>query len=288
MAAERKTSDISFRCRQILTSSRYHAARQAVLTPILTPSWIPDGVPAALRDVQHLWRRQVVRLYAQNWPYLQTDKALGYYRNCPPFGVWNDPPCRTCKRPLICPFCYARTFIIEPFKAFELALFGDLAKRKPLDPKLKLFEYTTKINFWRPGRPPVRTWHSADIKGAVRKMLMYARIDFRHEIETCRPLGGVVMQRVNPTKTQFQLVRSALLLGHELLEPATTLGDLDVRVHYPITRAALLQAFSRSCRFPAGVLRVHPSFLSYYLKQFRSTRMIERYGLLRGLAVDET
>src|SRR4051794_36890339 len=51
-------SDFDYDVQVVRKPYRYHAARGAVLTPVLGPRWVGDGVPAAMDRLRRLWGRR--------------------------------------------------------------------------------------------------------------------------------------------------------------------------------------------------------------------------------------
>ena len=91
---------------------KHRACRGAVFFPTLKKAWLGDG-GGAYGKVRAMWRARLVELRAAGWSRL---KGLKFQeaRNSPPFGVRSPGNRFTCDRPRVCPFCWARAYVLKP------------------------------------------------------------------------------------------------------------------------------------------------------------------------------
>ena len=112
----------------VWTAYRYVAARRAVLLPLVGARWCSDGPEALVRatfGVSSIHRTRVKEYGgATGLPSLRSDTGVKFAGNCPVFGLGNAPKTRTCNLFPLCPLCYARRNIIEPFMRFERLIYG--------------------------------------------------------------------------------------------------------------------------------------------------------------------
>lgn len=78
-----------------------------------------QGLITRVQYIQRQWRACAAALRNSGW-HPMTTKKFGYARNCPPVGVYCDPPQQPCLL-RVCPFCHARK-VLELFRKIRTVL----------------------------------------------------------------------------------------------------------------------------------------------------------------------
>ena len=96
----------------------YLAVQRAVLWP-LAGCTTRDGLSeeSRWRSLAWKWRRRVEALSDAEAPWLITGKRGAYAWSCPPPACFLKVKSQSCGKPLVCPFCYARRYVLEAYKA---------------------------------------------------------------------------------------------------------------------------------------------------------------------------
>jgi hypothetical protein len=282
-----KNRSAQFKLLRIRRPTRYVAARQAVLSPILG-KWGDDsrdnGIPDAMEKLRGLWYKRLVELRQAGWSRIKDNLSRLYAQNCPPFGVVTNTQSRCCNVAHICPFCYGRQVVLFPFIDFEFALYGDL---KPglvnRYQRAVLLDFTTRRSI-RTNKNTISTPAAIGVMTEAAKLLI--KRDRTREIEAFRPLGGIVLHRVFPQENAWHFVRSGVLLcdARKLKSQSytTDTGETHELHTSEITRTDLCAAFSRSFRYPASLLTSPAENTLPVLNALAGARLLSRYGLLRG------
>lgn len=200
------------------------AMRAAVFGPLFGPNW--RGWPAARPHdkLRRLWHRALLRFMEAGWTALESDGRDGnkyhqYLRNCPPFGVETRARGRVCNKALLCPFCWARAYVQEPYRHLERLLDAGV----PEDTVLVEFRLRRQIAA-RGGNPWTikdRAEGLARVRAAIQDRYSRSRESARY-----RPhLGGVLLHKVEPLEDGLRFVRAGLLLVPRAVVGAET-GDL--------------------------------------------------------------
>lgn len=268
------------------------AARWAVLTPCCGPEWRQRPFDQMMRRVRRLWWNRVSSLADVLTDKIRADTDTGrknatYWKNCPPFGATN-PTKKTvnCGKSKICPFCYARTNVIDTMETLQETLFTrtDKPPLAWLDDTV-IVDFTTSIRFVSDND---RNWQTkphrvAEAMQTVRDVFSRNRQD---EVRVISYLGGTVLQRLQFDTEGWTLLRSGVFICNEKdyrLRPVP--GDTEretrrVDVSEP-TRENLTRAVGRAFRYPDSVLVTAPEIVREYVHQMKGVRMIESYGDLR-------
>ena len=277
---------------KVYNATRYKACRGAVLTSIFGRGWMSWGVDEAMRRLRRLWHKKLVELSHEGWERLQDGAKHQYLRNCPPFGCESADSAQRCDVKLICPFCWARRFTLDPFMKVEAALFGGFhpkAKLAMAQPNLTLIEFTRTYKI----KPHKNVLWTPEIRAA---MVQHAKQiitgpDRQSEVDVFRPLGGVLLHRLDPQVRCWRLTRNGIFICD--MPPEFTLppeltklkkikrfnGNRWPRSH--ITKHRLYQAFAKRFCFPAGVMNADPQDVLLYIEGLRGVRMLSTFGICR-------
>jgi len=186
------------------------AARAAVITPALgTPAALKDPAKA-LKQLRKIWFARLLALQAAGWQRLPTWKSVTFAANCPPFSVETGKKQHRCRLSWICPFCYARENVIEPFRAAEEFLFGGRKSNVPLRPDLRIIWFETQQHTARDVRslmPAARTPDPARVgaspflaEPAPAAVLPRIKLDRKGEVRHFSAVAGVANYQLEPLK----------------------------------------------------------------------------------------
>jgi hypothetical protein len=144
-------ADIEYRVIAVRRAYRYRAMRGAVFFPLFGANWLRRTPEESLSKLRRMWYKRIRSLKKAGWARLPDELATQYMRNCPPFGVITKSSARCCNVALLCPFCYARRYVLESFLAVERVLYGGT------DPAAKPAPGWNLVEFRRPSRCRRRT-----------------------------------------------------------------------------------------------------------------------------------
>ena len=291
--------DLKFKCTQLRNGSRFKAMRAAVLTPILNNvEWLkslPESAYAGLSTVRQAWKRRLYDLQEANWfPVAKPDPdvskyQMSYLRNCPPFGVLTQLHARPCKRRAICPFCYARSYVGEPYVLLEKFLFGE--KHVGPDGKwvkakkgcnLLEFRYTVRT---RTPDDKLLTPQAVEDMIAVGKQWMSKHR--RDEIDLLKPDCAAVLYRLEIEAGRFiDIQRSVLLVTRKAINPKalrppksdSTKSFYTCDIHEEPDKTTLWKAASRCFRYPVSLLRAPPRLVVSLLHGLKHFHLLSTYG----------
>ncbi len=269
------------------------AARWAVLTPCCGAEWRQRPFPQMMKHLRHLWQRRVSSLADVLTDPIRADTYAGrlagtYWKNCPPFSTVTPPKTLRCSKRLICPFCYARDYVIKTMQVCQAALY-DRRRRQPvplaaLDETI-LVDFTTSIRFVSASD---RNWQTRPGRVAATMELVRNVVtrNKRDESAVMGHLGGVVLQRLQFEAESWTLLRSGVFLcnardyDRRPVPPDTERETRLVRVSSP-TRENLARAVGRAFRYPDSVLVTAPEIVREYVQQLKGVNMWQSYGILR-------
>jgi hypothetical protein len=294
--------NIDFVVSRVRHAGRYHAARIAVLTPLVGATWArrgAAGVVDALRRVRSLWHLALRGLLWVGW---DAARSLPQLRNCPPFGVDCDMgKCRVrcCRLRQLCPFCYGRQVILV-YNAVERALYGDGPYRSE-DGRLRRPEkgwylvgyrnefYQDEGEIVPDERPLVRLQRNLDLWYDANRS--FRRIEY----DRARAEGGAVLLRVVPRTDGLTAIRGGVLLARRPVLPreiATADGwfachQLD---KHRSVRKVVAVTVGNALAYPRDLLTgLPPEYLYVFLRSLRSSgrsgrkRLLSRYGVLKNV-----
>ena len=234
-----------------------------------------------------LYRMLLTNLRNEGWDKLADDKKFQFIRNCPPVGVRTKTVAgQTCHQWHVCPFCWVRRNVLEPFKRMEAAFFADKGLKPDLPP-VKL------ISTMRQDFVTAKPYHEAMTVGEVfrdKLRLATASVVSQRQgelvdIPKSQFLGGVVIQSIDFSKEQPLRYRGGLFVVHEDAEsPLETVKTKYLRGRSTeLSRTQLLYALVRVAPYPGGwIRRAEPSQVIDYLNAVHGVRMMSTYGKLRS------
>lgn len=255
-----------------------HVGRAGVFNALYDRKWLAWGMRDSYQRLRKLWHWQLGRLRQGGWPCIQQGKDFGYACNCPPFGaICRDAP-RYCRRPLVCPFCYARTYLMEPYRALERVLFGTREEPHEPDPKWRLVEFVATRRL----SPQNEVWDADNKCLVLKKARHLVRVDRRVEVDYLQPLAGFVHHRMEFFQGFWPLKRSGVLLCKGRTElPKPQHGFRLHDVHKQLTKKLLAQVVARTFSMPKTSFLAEIDDLLLYLDMFEGMRMFSRYGKVR-------
>ena len=165
-----------FKITRVYDSYASRAARTAVILPLLHVVGTAKQAHKDLSDLRQCWSRRVLDLREAGWRALKTDKDANYMMNCPPFSVETDTRARPCQKALICPYCYARHHVLEPFRRAERVLYGCVGKPKtvpkPIRSDLRVFWFRAERRHLATGLARIFHQFGSKWNGAVAEGLV--------------------------------------------------------------------------------------------------------------------
>lgn len=279
-----------FKCKTLDTSWAARAARYS-----LAGSTAGKGVEAdtqesidAVMDLLDRWRARLEQLRLEGWRPVSDKIGLIFLMNCPLVGVTTDQTgLRPCNHSNICPFCWARTYVMGPFNRITHAL---------LDPKSKIDSSLTTV--WE---SYVRVWFNrkdntpSDIfEGSISRKL--------ENINRCfsSTTGAYSLYSVEPESDNWKLNLRTLLLMPSRKTPPEDVSFVEdgcqvsrsVRVNEgEINHQSLAAILGRIGSYPNSLL-TGPSDLVCRILQDKTTKTLngsrriyrtaDFYGDLRG------
>jgi hypothetical protein len=279
----------------IKSALRHSACRSAVLFPVVGRSWPVEETYESMKRLRAYWccRLQDWRAL-DNWDHEHLfPGASCTFRTmecCPWFGLHYQVKSYTCRRPLVCPFCWARRYVLDPFVHLEKILYGSTKPRSPLivpaDTVLVRFQFQHRLRLGA-STPWTDAWR-ATLYGAARTLIQ-TRSERSREVARCPDLwGGFVLHRVEIKPEDKELVyerSGVLVVPAGGFRPGRYDDNVDFKYQvYPgLRRLDLLRAVARACRYPASVLKLGIRDVETFLPAFKGVRMLTKYGPSAGL-----
>lgn len=258
------------------------AARYAVLRPILNVADVGDeACPHLLDKLRTAWCSRIGSLHAADWEPVQDHRTFLGLRACPPFGVKTDTRGRPCGFARVCPFCYARRNVFEPFFRMVWGCYGTLQgfvqegdkqeHVKPLD--ATLIEFSTALVFTRP-------------EAAVPEIVRYLEVDRRVEVDQVQCHGAVVIHTIEAFPEHYVLYRRGLILvpHDQELDP---MPDTTVTVHRQVNRKVLAESLGRVARYPARMIHGRAADTLAIMAATERVKLLLHYGNFRNRAERE-
>lgn len=255
---------------------RYHAGRLAVL-----PGLLPDVVHM-LAD-PHQWHRVRTRQRSLLRRLVRSevlDKRLAaVVAACPPFGIDGFKPRWACRRPWLCPSCWARLYVLRRFIDVEFALYGGLHQRVPQCQVLP-FVAAVACTEALPAGERLDEWSDVLADGMARALQIAASSERRREVLASGADGAYVLHSLAIEHERLWLLRCGLLLG-PTLRPFRHAAIVQAvpRPQEEWTRTELAKAFAVIAPFPVSLW--HPGLLAVVLPRLRGVRWAAAYGRLR-------
>ena len=253
------------------------AARYAVALPLLGREALKESaVPKVISQLRHLWHQRIDQLAEDGWDVARNAENYKSMRNCPPFGVQTSDRARCCNRVNICPFCYARQRVFEPYFNLLWAYYRTLdyfrvvdGEQQPCLPVLdaKLVEFRSHTDLPRPGTRLANILEVMQAGGG--------------EPREVRNYGAMTLVSIDPRPGYIRVSRRGYLICHrDHLLPHVE--GRRIRQHQQITRKLLAEVVGRTCRYPATLLTgdVHPAHV--VIAASGHAKLLRHYGGLRN------
>jgi len=272
-----------YKISRVYGSQCSRAARAAVVTPLLGPGELRDTQKVMAR-LRKMWQARLYALRKAGWRKLPTHRALAYAANCPPFSVETSTKQRCCRLSWICPFCYARDNVIEPFRAAERYLFGPRKSNVPLRPELRIVWFSTAEHSIRDPQfklvPAALPHHAAFVRGMMKSR--------KSEVNHFSAAAGVANYQLSPLGDGGVGVRRTgvlLVPESEALRAAIATylasGGKCSEEPLPPTKKSLFDAFCRGMQFNRSALYSPPEAAATLLNATRGFRYRTIYGGMR-------
>jgi hypothetical protein len=282
------SGDQQWKIESLSGAYRYQACRWAVVNAFFPHEKHPDRkADELLETITRRWRALLTRLRCDSfdnecgWKKADSPLDFQYLRNCPPAGFGVTSSSRSCKCSLICPWCWTRQYVLEPYRKLEKVLFGPNGHALKLPCKLLVFR-----------RKPYQDADLATdpnnnllIFKAIKKFVALVRdADHRHKevySTQIRKFGGYVLHKLSCLKGRPVLTRSGVFLikAGSLPRFDASMGYF-VRQYSP-TRKTLAMAVALAGRFPSSWFMADSYKLVTYLREFRRVRMLATFGIMR-------
>jgi len=284
----------AFEVTKVRWACRYMACRGAVLTRIFGKDWPSYGVPEAMGRLRRMWHKKLMLLEQAGWSRLKSRLNMQYMRNCPPFGVTTDDKSRRCDVQLLCPFCYARRNVLDSFMQLEMALFGSFHPQAKLvlpHKDLRLIEFTRIYPLWPHKGVP---WSVDSRDALIYTVKQLIRQQRNTEVEYFRPIGGVVLHRMDMRKRNWPLIRSGVLIRDPSVGEIPALPKewqelIDSRLLFiekhprdRINKTLLSRIVSRRFYYPSGLLTWPEEDVVAYVEGMRHVKMKAQIGICRS------
>lgn len=276
--------DRRFEFDKVWRSSHLLAMREAVLTPLYGITWaryLDVTLEPSMAALRIAWRDRVDALQLAGWLPAASAASRQFLRNCPPFGVdTNHMGLKPCRRPQICPFCYARMYVRRAFeslwRAAPMAEHGLVAFRSQLNPKkgAKGSPADLAVELVRHGHRK----KELDALGAATGVVMYQF--WPAVVGGRRPKQGVRAVRSHSNRVGVAFVpRNRLWHPHEL-------HALRTKTYRRVTKRTLAEAVGWAFAYPKPLMTADPSATVALLAGLKRCRLLATYGLARGRAAE--
>lgn len=250
------------------------AQRIAVLWPLMGHRALSDReVGLDLERLVKLWRTRLSQFRELGWESVQNIEEFQYMRNCSPqMAAMKDQTGKhSCKRRLVCPWCYARRVsdVYQKFAHFlpeeGEASFNLLAvKNTHLVPERHVLPGQLHLFLFLRSKTPAKVVRRLQCKGSVYHTVVnpYTHSEDRGWAITYRVLAIVnqdfeVPDWIDPHHTKMVLIRN-------------------------VTRKRLAGAVGKVMRYPVGLLRSNPELAVQALDAQSRRYLCCPTGCLRG------
>ena len=284
----------NFQITCIRQSMRNRAMRMAVLYPLLG-RWLDDknkeatdrSIIEAMSQLRRIWHARLIELREVGWTWLRQSRNFTRVWNCPPFGVNTSSSYKyRCDRRMLCPFCYARSYVLKIFSLFERTLYVD---RKPTTKPEKegwtLVSFSVRDSVAKPKRS--RTWDTAALREICRKLRTddISSHDLRKSMFLkCAGKFGVTQWQVEPKEHRLLIRRNGLLLTRKLvrLEEIKTREQDYVGIDNLSTLTEIKKTLAVACAkvfaYPRGLLYGDAMETVTILESLARCRLFSSYG----------
>lgn len=285
-------------------------ARYAVLTAIKGPAATDNVIKAKTVSLLAAWRERLLDLRTVGW--FQTEAELRQYTycyNCFPTFVAFEPQTRCCRMSRYCPWCYARQ-VQSIYKRVDAA-WPDSYDRKPKRPPASASEGPGRGLIFDEGLPELDTEYSRYSPPKAERTFPYQLVELVRTVPAeagnentiwtlldrlPQTLGTRWVTPVAPAGAVTTItVEPKLGGGVELHMRALYMADHDIEIPEAITpfvrrqvseptRMDIMRAVSRVCLYPRNLFHADVASVVPVLDQLRGKRLVQTYGLFRGVA----
>jgi hypothetical protein len=279
-----------FRIFCVRDAYRHRAAIGAVVPRVTGVSPLDDP-QAAFDAVRGRWLSTVRKLGEAGCGMVPTWTAATYMGNCPPFSVRCGERARVCGRAFLCPFCYARQNVLDPFRRLEKLLFGVSGKYtgpdghvlRPLDENYRVFWFRVATTGVSSGVP----WSLDTVGEHAAVAYRWVRAHRKYEVNLFDCVGGYVVHHVypSPEKARMVLNRCGVLVlpedpNPEALEAYRAKG-IECGV-LPPSKQSLAEGFTSAIYYPGEMLKIDPAWLGRFIDERPRVRLTAFYGSRGG------
>lgn len=275
--------------KRIFHAYRYVATRTAVLRNFFPWKYQKTDPVSSMAKVRVNWKRQLTRLKSAGWLVLGKKGQRNQLARCTPPGFTVDEPHLFCNKAHICPFCWARQHVLNPFRKFEDILYGASGPYKGPDnkllpvirPDLRIVRFMMVTNgSLKLNKPLVRST-MIDHWNYLQPFIKDRR---RMEVTAFGAEYASVMHKVYPIpgKNMLRLTRCGIMLvpggvSSELLSQYRAKGGI-VDVYDP-SKKNLSRAMYRTFSYPSSLLFENGVDLcAAMLNVMRYSRLATWYG----------
>lgn len=197
---------------RLLRHPRYWAAHRAVTLPLAGFKPRYDDLPMAVERLRKRWWYRLRKMADHGIEPFTDAETLKRFGNCTSFGQFSDGKTpRFCNTPLLCPYCYARSYVIRIYDAIAQHLF--VAKQRGCRRTVQLLAFeSTHLYQWQ----DTETYHDA-LEDAVQDISQHGKQRRRESDAVTKSYGDVILhrldvQRVSTDLRYLRMRRSGLLL----------------------------------------------------------------------------
>lgn len=279
----------------VFDAYRHRVCRAAVLTPVLGAAWHAGGLEAAMEALRRRWHKLVDALCAAGLDRLRSPGAALRMKNCPPTGVQTGQFATRCKWAAVCPYCYAREYVLEAFCRAERALWGGPRGRR-LAPGVGPGDHVLLFSLTRWLSPRGRRFTPAEKADVVAFAREIVAGDRAREVDWVRPRGAFVLHTLDVRPGGWPLRRSGVMLcaGEPPDWPESWRRERkedrgswrggapwsESRPAGRVDREWLFRGMAANFGYPAGLLDAEPEDLAVRHGGLRRVRMAAGYGVM--------
>lgn len=263
----------------VASTTMYASARKAVLIPITGKPERGFGLPLVqylFDTVRWKWIYRLESLNKAGWDVIRHKKNHAYAVNCPPFGVSTDDTAAKCRRPAVCPFCYARERVLNVYRRFSALLFGDDPPVDKKGVKLVWFRRYTHDAFSKLVPEPFGPATASDY---MARFVAFARKHRRDVLKLTKAKRASVLFTPFPGKSGGLSVRWSGVL---LLEKGVSLDKL---VAFPFkvgvldpSKKNLGTCLNKAMRYLRAMMYDDPEKMALILNGVKNVRLLSHYG----------
>lgn len=280
----------------VARAAKWQAARIAVLGAF-GRDWTAPGQCApifqALERLRTAWIIQLRKLTELRWSGVSGDTVADdilnakFMRQCPPFGVMlAGKGLRPCNRRNICPFCYARAYVVRSFEQLEKVLYGT---NKPFKEGGDLFRcaggwYATSVRKTRRHLPERKTLASLCRCAELWKSRLGVSSGRNWEVRRANAVCGVAVNWAAPSGNILFCRRGVLLLSRAPVKRASVCSHESDKFEcvaldsFQRVKDKLAMMLGHSFRYPANLLRADPERVKAVLHAMSGMKQCTSFG----------